>query len=242
MDNMEDRTAALPPEGAKAITFDYKKVSARARASIDTDSNWLITMTDIMSLLLVFFIMYIVTERKEMAKKPEADKAMSVTVPAIKPVSAAEKIKDEMDSVIKNLDMERDVSVQAAAKGIIITMKERLTFRPAEANILRDSEPMLDNIADIIKRHPSFTVEISGHTDNIPIRTPLYPSNWELSVARATSVLKYFIQKQGIDPSRFYITGNAEQRPVVSNDSPEQRAQNRRVEIRLKESESLQPL
>ncbi|KJU82777.1 OmpA/MotB domain-containing protein, partial [Candidatus Magnetobacterium bavaricum] len=72
-------------------------------------------------------------------------------------------------------------------------------------------------------------------TDNIPIKTALYPSNWELSAARATSVLRYFIAKHAIEPDRLYVKGNADSRPLVPNNTPEQRAQNRRVEIRLKE-------
>jgi len=92
----------------------------------------------------------------------------------------------------------------------------------------------MGEIAESIRKNPSYTVEIDGHTDNLPIHTPHYPSNWELSEARATSVLKCFIDTYGIDPSRFYIRGYADRRPLVSNDSPEHRAQNRRVEIRLK--------
>jgi chemotaxis protein MotB len=115
-------------------------------------------------------------------------------------------------------------------------MKEKVTFNPAEAEIIQSSGPILSNIAEIIKEHPSFLVEIEGHTDNIPIKTSHYPSNWELSVARATNVLKFFIDNHSIDPSRFSVKGSADQKPVASNDSPENRAKNRRVEIRLKES------
>jgi chemotaxis protein MotB len=101
---------------------------------------------------------------------------------------------------------------------------------------LQASVPLIAGIAEIIRTNPSYTVEIDGHTDTVPIHTSRFPSNWELSVARATSVLKYFIDVQGMDPSRFYVKGNADQRPVAPNDTPEQRAQNRRVEIRLRNS------
>jgi len=72
----------------------------------------------------------------------------------------------------------------------------------------------------------------------VPIKTPRYLSNWELSVGRSTSVLKYFIDKHGIDPSRLSIKGIADQHASVPSDTPENRAQNRRVEIRLKEKEA----
>jgi chemotaxis protein MotB len=140
-----------------------------------------------------------------------------------------------MNSIIRKMDIGDDVSVRAADVEIVISIKERITFRPGEAEILKGSEPILDNVANLILRYPSFSVEIEGHTDNMPIRTRLYPSNWELSVVRATSVLKYLIATRRIDPSRLSIKGNADQKPVVPNDTPQERAQNRRVEIRMKE-------
>ena len=105
--------------------------------------------------------------------------------------------------------------------------------------MLSSSEPALDTISRIIQRNPSLAVEIDGHTDNTPISTRLYPSNWELSVARATAVLRYFINRCGMDPSRFIVKGNADLRPIAPNDTPEQRSENRRVEIRLKESATI---
>ncbi len=234
----------------------YRKIIERSRVSIDSDSNWLITMSDVMSLLLVFFIMFFFTTRAAQKDKGHGDSRVSdivsssavltpVGVPEKSktflgaPVSTAEDIKGEMESLIKGLNMENEVSVDAVEKEIVITMKESVTFRPAEAEILKDSIPVLERIAAIIMRHPSFMVEIDGHTDNVPISTRHYPSNWELSVARAVSVLRYFITNHDINPSRFYIKGNADQRPIVPNDTPQQRSRNRRVEIRLKEAKPL---
>jgi chemotaxis protein MotB len=222
----------------------YKKLITDSSIHTDTDSNWLITLSDVMSLLLIFFIMFHFMSKgfikeNQPQKKNSTNVVLDNTIPQHIPVDSIEKIKNEMNSAIKDLNMGEDVDVQTVKKEIIVTMKEKVTFRPAETEILKDSEPILDKIAMIIKRYPSFVVEIDGHTDNVPINTPRYPSNWELSVARAASVLKYFIHQHDIESSRLYIKGNADQRPLTTNDSPEQRAQNRRVEIRLKESESL---
>ena len=117
-------------------------------------------------------------------------------------------------------------------------MKEKVTFMPGEVDVLEGSQHLLDRIAEIINRYPAYLVEISGHTDDVPIRTPLYPSNWELSVARASSVLKYFIHTHSVDPSRLSIKGNADKKPLTSNDTPENRARNRRVEIRFIQAEA----
>jgi chemotaxis protein MotB len=214
----------------------------RNRSSLqnDLDSNWLITLSDVLSLLLVFFVVFTFMARSTKAtasKEPVNKTVTTTTVQASKAETShsQKSMVDEMSDAIKKLEMENDVSVQAVDKGIIITMKEKVTFMPADAEPLKTSEPMLDDIARIIKQHPTFQIEIEGHTDNVPIMTHRYPSNWELSVARATSVLKYFINRHGIDSSRLTIKGNAEQKPLVENDTPENRAKNRRVEIRLKE-------
>lgn len=223
--------------------FSGRMLIEKSRSSIDSDSNWLITLSDVLSLLLVFFVMFFVaakttggplqTKIDKALNPPSSDADMQMTVSTV-----GEKIKDEMDSEIKKLDLKDDVSVRTVDKEVIITVKDKVIFMPGQADILNSLTPMLENIACIIQRHPSFLVDIEGHTDNVPIRTSLYPSNWELSVARATSVLKYFINNYGIDPSRLSIKGNADQKPAVPNDTPENRAQNRRVEIRLKDKES----
>jgi chemotaxis protein MotB len=136
--------------------------------------------------------------------------------------------------MVISLGLGDQVLIQAGPQEILITMKEHITFGMGEAEVLKSSEPILDTIAEMVKRYPSFQVEIDGHTDDLPIKTGRFPSNWELSVARAASVLKYLINGHGLDPSRFTIKGNGEQRPLSPNHTVEQRAQNRRVEIRLK--------
>ncbi|HAM53399.1 MAG TPA: hypothetical protein DCP92_22900 [Nitrospiraceae bacterium] len=245
MAKIETEKRAPFPLGPGDPMPSYVRLVEQSKSSVDSDSNWLITLSDVVSLLLVFFIMFFVmTKGTGKDKKAQEHETMNVVLPSIALMPAAgvaeEKIKREMDSLIKELDMDKNVSVQTVKKGIIVTLKEQVTFRPGQAEILKDSGPILENIANIIRRYPSYAVEIDGHTDNVPINTRLYPSNWELSVARATSVLKYFITTYNIDPSRFSIKDNADQRPIVPNDTPEQRAENRRVEIRLNETETPQ--
>lgn len=216
----------------------YKKLIEQSKSTVDSDSNWLITLADVMTLLMVFFVMFLIAKQAESGRKyPE------VTSAAVKPAANNEviahgnpedKIRDAIARSIKELGLEKDVEVSLVNKDIVITMTEGITFKPGKSEILDKSGPIMGEIAESIRKNPSYTIEIDGHTDNLPIHTSLYPSNWELSEARATSVLKCFIDTYDIDPSRFYIRGYADRRPLVSNDSPEHRAQNRRVEIRLK--------
>ncbi len=221
---------------------DYRKLMKDSNLIEDSDGNWMITLSDVLTLLLVFFIMFSFMNRSaKSAAVPQTDTTVNIPVETaiVKNTfpDTLSRMKNEMDSAIRDLDMEEDVDVQAAAREIVITMKENVTFMSADAELLDDSKPILDKIASIIASHPSFLVEIDGHTDNVPIRTIRYPSNWELSVARAASVLKYFMNHHGMEPSRFSIKGDADQRPLAFNDTAEHRALNRRVEIRLKEPE-----
>jgi chemotaxis protein MotB len=218
------------------IPSPYRRLMAKTGASIDTDSNWLITLSDLLTLLLVFFVFALTAGNLTAQKTPEQKNA--AIQPSDHNKSARPAAYEEpgygMSSIIEDLKMQEGVSVRTVKGEVIITLKEKVTFSPGEADILHSFEPILDKIGGMIRNHPQFQVEIDGHTDNQPISTPLYPSNWELSVDRATKVLKYFIKKQGINPARFYVKGNAELRPLLPNDTPESRAENRRVEIRLK--------
>lgn len=223
---------------------DYRGLISKSRASSESEGNWLVTLSDLLSLLLVFFVMFFAITRADdknnKIRENKTSKAILPEISIIPPVAdKAEEIRREMDSLIKELEMSEDISIHTHNKDVVINLKERVTFSSGEAEILKDSFPIMDNIARIIRKHQSLTIEIDGHTDSRPINTRVYPSNWELSVARAASVLKYFINRHGINPSRFYIKGNADQRPAAPNDSLENRAKNRRVEIRLKDSGNL---
>lgn len=217
----------------------FMRLAEQARSSIDSEGNWLITLSDLLSLLLVCFVVFFaLTKNSGKPVSAEVGKAGQPPAPnrtaGYQNAVIGETILHEMNAEIRKHKLEGDVSVHAIDKEIVITMKERVTFRPGEALTLESSKPMLDNIAHVIHKHDAFQVEIEGHTDNVPIKTLLYPSNWELSVARAASVLKYFIHDHGIAPSRLSIKGSADQKPVAENDSAYNRARNRRVEIRLK--------
>ena len=230
---------SISPQYEGAASVSHHRLMDGFDETMDSDNNWLISLSDLLSLLLVFFIMFVVmTKGSGTNEKTRAAKGQNHVLPVAevnqKAAVIGETIRDEIKSGMKNLDLGDDISILVTNREIIITIKENVTFRPGEADILSSFEPVLDNIAEIIYKYPYFHVEIIGHTDNVPINTFRYPSNWELSVARATSVLKYFINNHYIDSSRLSIKGDADQNPIAPNDTPANRAQNRRVEIRLK--------
>jgi len=221
----------------------YQKMVEASADSVDADHNWLITLSDLLSLLLVFFIIFFAMSRVPGKKKESpiainSSSTLSAPVPNPQTKNPMKTIQKEMGATLMGLGLDDQVTIQAGEQELLIIIKENVTFHTGEAAILEGSQPILDTVAGIIKRYPSFQVEMDGHTDDLPINTAQYPSNWELSVARATSVLKYLISGHGLDPARFIITGNAEQRPLFPNMTPEQRAHNRRVEIRLRDHQA----
>ncbi len=135
----------------------------------------------------------------------------------------------ELQEMLKKLGLEGELKVAYEVIGIRLILQERLLFDSGSAEVKQEMKLILDKIYDIIKELPN-PVEVEGHTDNIPISTERFPSNWELSSARASSIVRYFISK-GVNPERLKASGYADTRPTASNTTPEGRAQNRRVEI-----------
>ena len=241
---MKDNSGkTIQPQPERAASVSYHRLMNGFDDTVDSDSNWLISLSDLLSLLLVFFIMFFVMTKGFGANEKTRSAEGQSHVPPVaefdrKAAVNGETIGDEIKSGMDDLDLGDDVSILGTNREIIITIKENVTFRPGEADMLGSFGPVLDNLAEIIHKYPYYHAEIIGHTDNVPISTSRYPSNWELSVARATSVLKYLINNRSIDSSRLSIKGNADQEPIAPNDTPSNRAQNRRVEIRLKRIEA----
>jgi len=124
------------------------------------------------------------------------------------------------------------VSVRWDQRRLVLVLGERITFEVGEADLLEDFQPTLRRIAGFIASRQGYEVVVSGHTDNTPMHTALFPSNWELSASRAVNVAKFLIEN-GVDSRRVYIQGYSEYRPLYENSSPENKQGNRRVEITL---------
>jgi len=131
----------------------------------------------------------------------------------------------------------RKVRIQETQKGYKITLSSDLFFRPGSAEIdFEEGRETLTKVGLLLKETPeNVKIEVVGHTDNTPIpktseAAKIYPTNWELSTARACGVVRYF-EALGINPTRMYAEGRGEYEPIESNDTPEGRAYNRRIEI-----------
>lgn len=124
------------------------------------------------------------------------------------------------------------IDVRRDQRGVIISVVDKFFFESGSADLKKSSKEVLDKIAEVLKQSTNM-IRIEGHTDNVPINNDRFPSNWELSAARAINVAKYFIRTHNIQPERLTTIGYSEYRPVASNDTPEGRAKNRRVDIVL---------
>lgn len=127
---------------------------------------------------------------------------------------------------------DKQIKLQMMEKGLVITVVGDLLFDSGKAKIRSEAYPLLDKVSSVLKDNMrQFNVGIEGHTDNAPIKHSGWKTNWELSTARALSVLHYLDKEQGISPERLSAIGYGEYRPVASNETKDGRKQNRRVEI-----------
>ncbi|MBI4982533.1 MAG: OmpA family protein [Candidatus Omnitrophica bacterium] len=144
-------------------------------------------------------------------------------------LTQAKKLLEER---LGNEIQDQQVKLQMMEKGLVITVVGDLLFDSGKAKIKPQADAILDKVSVILQQNvPEFNVGIEGHTDNQPITRSAWKSNWELSTARALSVLHYMADEKGISPSRLSAIGYGEFRPVASNDTKAGRQQNRRVEI-----------
>jgi chemotaxis protein MotB len=142
-----------------------------------------------------------------------------------------ERAKDELEKQLQDEINNKQVKVEMQDKGLVITFVSEVLFDSGKAKLRTDASPKLDKVADVLNTTVAdLNVGIEGHTDNQPIRRSGWKSNWELSTARALSVLHYLSDKNVAEP-RLAAIGYGEYRPVASNDTKEGRQANRRVEI-----------
>lgn len=142
------------------------------------------------------------------------------------------KLVEDVRELVEKIRQGDNIVVTKERNRITITVEGQVFFSSGVADLNPEALPILDEIALIIMKYPDYRVNIRGHTDDRPINTPVFPSNWELSAVRATTVLRYLIT-QGVNPLRLTATGYGELLPLAANDNPENRARNRRVEFVL---------
>ncbi|MCL2741648.1 MAG: flagellar motor protein MotB [Oscillospiraceae bacterium] len=144
-----------------------------------------------------------------------------------------ERIRDAINQAIEAEDLADSVHVALLQRGIVISIQDKVLFSPGSATVSSEFNPLMNQIAEIIKRIPTNYIRIEGHTDSDPmVSSSRFADNWDLSSARANSVLR-LLAARGVDYGRLSSVGYAETRPVAENDSAVNKAKNRRVDITI---------
>ncbi|CAM3856016.1 flagellar motor protein MotS [Alkalicoccus chagannorensis] len=230
--------------------------------------KWMVTYADMMTLILVFFILLfsmsvVDAQRFEAIADSFQDRAVFDNFPSVVPfenpaedrevqddpfsdqIDPFEEVEEmdpqqldnQMDEVLEEVneyleehEIAEEVTASRDDRGVVLVLQEQALFETASADLLTDAQPFLDQVGEIIEQIPN-QVEVEGHTDSRPISTAQFPSNWELSGARASSVVRYLTSTEDLDPQRFTAVGYGDTRPVAPNTTEDNLQQNRRVVI-----------
>lgn len=148
-------------------------------------------------------------------------------------IERSEQLAEQVQEAVDESDLTGQIDVQFTSQYVQLTLNGAILFDSGQAQLKQEVLPILSNVAMILERYAANTIEIEGHTDNVPISNSRYANNNELSSARALSVFDYFIENTNLDPANIKTSGRGEYVPVADNSTPEGRAANRRVEIRI---------
>ncbi|MDQ0255002.1 chemotaxis protein MotB [Evansella vedderi] len=244
----------------------------RRRKQTNSDRGapkWMVTFSDLMTLILVFFVllfsMSVVDGNKFRAiAESFQDRSVFEFYPSIIPFDNPAEDRDlredpfenEVDPFENFIDMDSDdldnqldellmevleflennnltefISASRDDRGVVLVLQEQVLFETARAEIISGAEPFLEKVGTLLESIPN-KVMVEGHTDSRPINTFQFPSNWELSGARASSVIRFLLKTSDeLDPSRFVSVGYGETRPIAPNTTEENLQKNRRVVI-----------
>lgn len=145
----------------------------------------------------------------------------------------SEELAEKVEEAVAESNLNKEIDIQVTAQYVQLTMKGSLLFDSGSDDLKEEAKPVLDKVGVILERYAGGTIEIEGHTDNVPISTARFANNNELSAARALSVFDYLMEVTALDPAHIRNAGRGEYVPIADNTTEEGRAKNRRVEIRI---------
>ena len=224
------------------------------------DERWLVSYADFITLLMVLFVILYSMGQVDIRKyqklaesmrtaftlggpskvvdgqidqtggTSEEGTAKPIVVPGIpEGPTQSEEVAGQLTNMLASQNLGSSVSVQTNIEGVLISLSNRLLFQEGQVDLPAESLPILDTIAEML-RPINNKIRLVGHTNNTLSANPLYPTNWDLSLARALSVAKYLMNK-GIAPDRLIVTGRGEYDPLFPNDTDPHKQLNARVEI-----------
>ncbi len=229
-----------------------RRLGSRRTVDVPQSAKWLTTFNDLITLMMVFFVLLFAMSKGDMEKIKQFRSAIiqgfgvldkkdqgtpgliETTKPSVMTGGNARQnpVPEAMRELIQEVDALPEVEMVNAEKGMILRISGNILFSSGSASINPEGISLLKKIGASIRRLPN-RVRIEGHTDNMPISTATFPSNWELSAARAVNIVKFLSDHTGVYPRRLSAVGYGESRPIRDNLTVQNRAMNRRVEIVL---------
>jgi chemotaxis protein MotB len=208
----------------------------------EVSEDWLVTYADAITILMAFFVlMFSISE-------PSPEKFDEVAGGILEEIDGKNAAKaeammvlaQELQDTVSSLEESDDGSAEASDGGLTFNFKNAKMFKGGSAVVIPEAEPLLDRVAQLVSLMgvTNYTIEVEGHTDDVPISTKQFPSNWELSASRAAAVVRWLISR-GIDPERLRAVGYGDTQPLEPNldDTgeaiPENREINRRIVIKV---------
>jgi chemotaxis protein MotB len=232
-------SASVPNRFMNNHTNSFRVMSALSVS--DADNNWwMITLSDLTLLLLGFLVLWYATAKVDLKMPPVASPMIAAKSPlgaiavhetALSP-EVWQTVRNDLERFIGSAGLANDVDIESSRSDMIVSLHDSVPFASGKADLRARALPVLEKIIALVLARSKLSVAIGGHTDSLRIASAEFPSNWELSAARASRVARYLIAK-GIAPSRISVQGYAGFRPRRPNSTPTDRRVNRRVEIRL---------
>lgn len=221
------------PKPGKGDKFSSPKPQAE-------DESWMASFADMVTLLLVFFILLVSMSKIDTAKFEEVSAGMTKSLSDRKVETPIEELRQQLKDSIQSTRLEGAIAIGKDSAGVSLEMAATSFYEAGSAEIREDALEMLQHLAETIamERYNGFQIDVEGHTDDTPVSTPEFPTNWELSAARAARVVR-FLENEGIAPSRMRAVGLADTAPKVPNRDPfgaplaQNQEVNRRVVVRL---------
>jgi chemotaxis protein MotB len=215
--------------------------------------EWMLTYGDMMSLMLCFFVLLAAFSTRDVIKYQTLAGSMRTAFGAASSIPNAIELADggairlgdgrigqtsfsedmlerRLTAAVTQSGLTESAALQRTERGLALVLRDTVVFGPASAEVRPEALPLLGRIAEVCRYFPR-RVYIDGHTDNLPLQPARYASNWELSSARASAIIRYMLDVEHIAPERFVACGYAGTMPIASNATPNGRVQNRRVEF-----------
>ena len=222
----------------------------RKQQSSDSGSEWLTTYSDMVTLLLCFFVLLYAfsnLDQERFSGVMASFRGGSGVLEGGNTIS--QNIEEQNLGILKEIieeyaeenNLESGITVSIEDRGLIIRLKDNVLFDPGKADLKPESKEILFSIAEILQKEEFVdkSIKVEGHADTTPVNpADGYPTNWELSTARATNVLRYLVEENNIEGERISASGYSYYKPVVANDTPENKSKNRRVDIVILRSSS----